>query len=718
MKARYLIVLALVTLFFLPGARADEGMWLPLLVKQLNIKAMQQKGFKLSAEDIYSVNRACLKDAVVIFGGGCTGGIVSPEGLLLTNHHCAYSNIQSLSSVSHDYLTHGYSASNRDEELPCKGLSVSFLEYMEDVTKVVLKDISTKVADSVRAKNVKLNTEKLIADLKAKDSSLNYEVEPLFYGNQYFLFAYKTYRDVRLVVAPPSAVGKFGGDTDNWMWPRHTGDFTLLRVYADSANQPAQYSPRNVPLRAKNYFHISTAGLAEDDFVMVFGYPGSTQRYVVSQAVEEVMAHSNPRKVALRSQRLATMGRYMETNDTIRIQYASKHASVANAWKKWQGEASGLRRLNAVERKRQQEDAFRAWVAKGPKARKALYGTLLDSMASLYKRTAPLTLAIDYYTNGLMGIEAFNFATRQKAFIQSQEQKSLSKDNVAKFKESGQSFFKDYAPRVDRDLMRGMLRAYITRVPEAQQLPTVVRLFPDAQAIDAFVDRVMAQSIFTSQSRFDAFCAGVENGTATTIDDDELYQAVSHLADEYRQLQREPYLKLQRALEPHYRHYVRGLMEMNPDSTCYPDANFTLRVAYGAVQGYEAREAVKYTPFTTLDGVMEKVAAGAHDYVVPERLRQLYETKDYGRWGVNGSVPTCVLASVHTTGGNSGSPALNAKGELIGLNFDRVWEGTMSDLMFDPQRCRNIVVDIRYVLFMIDKYAQADYLIKEMTLVK
>lgn len=692
---------------------AHQGMWLPSLVKQLNIKDMQAKGLKLTAEDLYSVNQASLKDAVAQLGNGCTGAMVSPTGLLLTNHHCAYSYIQALSSVAHDYLTDGYCAKSLEEELPCQGLTVRFLEYMDDVTDSVLRGGEAAMDESARAALIESNTRRLVTGLEAKNPKLKYDVEPLFYGNQYFLFAYREFTDIRLVVAPPSAIGKFGGDTDNWVWPRHTGDFSLLRVYADSSNQPADYSPANVPYRPRKSFKISTKGVKPGEFAMVYGYPGRTQQFLVSQAVAEVVNHTDPRNIGLRDQRLAVMRGYMQGNDTIRIKYASKYADVANAWKKWQGEVDGLTRNHAVEVKENLERSFGEWVKADPQRVKT-YGYLLDSMASIYSELEPLNLISSYLNQGLRGIESLDFAMSTLASVPGVAERPTPEE-LATFQEEANGFYKDYDPRVDRELMVQMLKAYRSLIPKGSkaEIRTLDSLL-SSSTVESLVGRLFSTSIFTDAARCSHWLAEAQAGRVAPLADDPLLGVARALRAEYTESIYPHYRALQERLVPLYRLWLRGLQAMNPKALYAPDANFTLRLAYGKVEGYKPREAVVYTPTTTLDGVVEKEAMGAYDYVVPVRLRELWEKKDFGRWGENGSVPACFLASIHTTGGNSGSPTLNARGELIGLNFDRVWEGTMSDIMFDPHRCRNIVVDIRYVLFLIDKYARAGYLVDEM----
>lgn len=711
---RYLLLFPLFACAVFP-LRADEGMWIPALIGK-NIKDMQAQGFKLTAEDLYSVNRASLKDAVVLFGVGCTGAVVSPQGLLLTNHHCGYGDVQGISTLENDYLTHGYSARNLDEELPCPGLSVRFLDYMEDVTSQLLKGVTEKDSEKQRQEKINANQTELLKQLNGKNANLTYDIKPLFYGNQYFVYAYRIYSDVRLVVAPPSQIGKFGGDSDNWDWPRHTGDYMLFRIYATADNEPAHYSKNNVPYRPRKHFTISTKGVGSGDFALAYGYPGTTKRYLAWQAVDEIMSREDPRKVALREERLEVIDGFMKQNDTIKLKYSNKYVSISNAWKKWIGEAGGLQRLDAVGVKQQAEKEFTEWV-NGSRKRRRAYGHIMPAFDSIYRALEPLGLAFDFYNQGLMGIESL---AQCISLIRHSERLLNAGDRSAEaleawIKERAAYYFKDYDPRVDRGLMQRMLEAYRRGVPKELRFATLTPILASDDALSAFIEEVFSRSIFTSESRFKEWLAEDRSAGANRLRMDPLYRLAEPLRSEYRTKVSEPRSALLDKLTPLYRLYVHALQEMKPRGLFFADANLTLRIAYGKVEGFSPREAVYYDYYTTLDGVMEKKARGNHDYQVPERLEELYKEKDYGQWAHNGSVPVCFAASIHTTGGNSGSPVLNANGELLGLNFDRVWEGTMSDVMFDPERCRNISVDVRYILFLIDKYADASYLFKEMT---
>ena len=685
------------TLLFTPVlTHADEGMWLPSLIEQGRIKDMRSKGFRLKAQDLYSINQASLKDAIVRFGSGCTGELISDEGLLITNHHCGYGQIQQHSSVEHDYLTNGFAAMNRSEELANPGLVVSFLVEMRDVTDQILKGITPQMDETERTKIIHANK---IAVIKSATDGNHYKasVEALYYGNQYFLFVYEVFEDVRLVFAPPSAVGKFGGDTDNWMWPRHTGDFSIFRIYAGKDNKPAKYSADNVPYVPKKSFTISLKGMHEGDFTFVYGFPGRTYQYLHSEAVRFIQDKSDPHKVNLRTIRLNIMNDAMAQDPAVRIQYAAKNAGVSNAWKKWQGEMKGLKRLGTVDKKRDFEQKFEAWAADKPE-----YSGVTGRLAALYDSLEPYAFARDYHTEAIMAIELIKFA---RTFADAKE---LKPESLAKMQEAAVKFYKDYVPAIDRKTAQALASEYVKNIP-AQFRPENI----DMEYI--FTNSILVDSIQVYQIL-------TQNDTVAirkAIDNDAAVKAY-RMFSEISKTRIEPkYTALNRQIDEQYRTYMRGMMEMRKgEHEFYPDANSTLRIAYGKVNGYQPLDAVYYQPNTTLDGVMQKDNPDIYDYDVPAKLRQIYEAKDYGSWAVNGTVPVAFIATNHTTGGNSGSPVLNAKGELIGVNFDRCWEGTMSDLEYDPVVCRNIALDIRYALFLIDKVGGAGYLLDEMKFAK
>ncbi len=700
----------------LPRLAAEEGMWLPNRLQQTCAVKMERAGCQLPPEAIYSRETPSLKDAIVRFANGCTGEVVSADGLLFTNHHCGYEYVQSLSSVEHNYLENGFAATSRAEELPCPGLKVRFLEYMDDVTPRIAP-ASLPTDETARAEAIKQNIAALEKELKAQDASLDYDIKPLYYGNQYYLYVYRTYRDVRLVVAPPAYVGKFGGDTDNWDYPRHTGDFTFFRIYADAHNAPADYHAANVPYHPRQFLKIQIGGVQPEEFVMVYGYPGTTQQYLTSDAVSSIATAEDPRKVALRRQRLDIMEGFMNPDEHLRLQYSSKHASVANAWKKWIGESKGLQRLNAVCVKQAQEAAFEKFANATPE-RKAIYGDVLASLHDNHASLTPLLHVNDYYTQGLLGIESLAFAIRVNRLISKalDEKRDLTDAELKELHNESKEYFKDYDLRVDRALAQAMFREFVSQGFAAPYDLSIPSEWGNEKGFAQFEKKLLGRSVYTDSTRWHKAFASPK--TLENLQKDPLGAFARTLAADYKAHVADP-LQAQRAQSTSlYRRYVAGLMEMQPDRVFFPDANSTMRLAFGKVEGYSPREGIVYTPFTTLDGVFEKVEIGAHDYTVGKELRDLYEQKDYGRWSVDGKVPACFLSSVHTTGGNSGSPVLNAKGELVGLNFDRVWEGTMSDVMFDPAKCRNIVVDIRYVLFLIEKLAGAGYLLEEMELVR
>ncbi len=653
---RRLLAAALLLCMTAPLLKADEGMWLPALISQ-RIGDMQAKGFKLTAEDIYSVNQASLKDAVVLFGSGCTGELVSGEGLLFTNHHCGYSYIQRHSSVEHDYLKDGFWALTRADELPNPGLTVRFLERMEDVTAVVLKGYKAKMTEDQRQELVKKNARKLRDQIEKEGNGIKTSVEALYYGNQYFLFVFREYRDVRLVGAPPSSIGKFGGETDNWMWPRHTGDFSIFRIYAGPDNLPADYSVDNVPYRPKKFMKISTAGVKEGDFTFVYGCPGSTQEYVHSEAVRYIQDVSDPEKIALRTARLNLMKKYMDQSQAVRIQYSSKYASVANAWKKWQGEEKGLRKNLVVPVKQEYEKRFEEW-AVGTR-----YEGLTTRLAQLYAARNPIYRAYEYYNETVRAVEKI--------------QKGMGRVVLAK----------DYYQPIDEEIFVAMMEAFDKALDDSYK----PAYFLETRAEFGGNMEVWKDSVFANPERAKALAVALDKHYSQQIAPvvKELSQSITLL----------------------YRDYMQGQMEFEPQKAFYPDANLTLRVAYGKVEGYQPLDAVYYRPVSTLKGIIEKDNPDIFDYNIPQVLRDIY-----ARGGFQDQ-PVCFLATNHTTGGNSGSPVLNADGHLIGINFDRVWEGTMSDLVFDPEICRNISLDVRYLLFVIKEVGHADYLFNEMVFV-
>ena len=702
-------------LISISASLAVEGMWIPTLLNKYNIAEMQQMGFKLTAEDIYSVNHESMKDAVVLFGAGCTGEIISNDGLLITNHHCGFDAIQEHSSVEHDYLTNGFWAKNRKEELPNSGLSVRFLDRMEDVTEKLLTGSEGKPKDSLSIILAR-NTKKIIdeASQKGKFEAL---VEPLFYGNQYFLYVYQVFEDVRLVGAPPTSIGKFGGDTDNWMWPRHTGDFSMFRIYAGKDNLPAKYSADNVPYKPRKFFTISLKGVKPQDFTLVFGFPGRTQQFLPSQAIRQIMEQSDPDKIKIREAKLEILSGDMDKDAKVRIQYASKYQTTSNSWKKWQGEVKGLKRLNAFTTKQTLENEFKNWTDVNQE-RKNRYNEVLPNFEKLYQQFKPYAKANDYYTEIVVrGTDIFSIIS----FFDHIEVgwTKLSPDDQLKIRKAVklklEDHFKDYNRATDEKVFAELLRLYFNDI-NSKYLPEDFKTLMNNISSEELISKVYRKSIFTDQTRLTASTSGLTTKKLKKLSNDPAFKLFRSLKN-YFELNVEPYYtSIQKWIDENQKTYVAGLMEMNEAKPIWADANKTLRVAYGKVEGYEPMDGVVYDYVTTLKGIMEKDNPEIYDYNVPQALRDLYKKKDYGRYGNDGTMNVCFTASNHTTGGNSGSPVLNAEGKLIGLNFDRCWEGTMSDLIFDPERCRNIVLDIRYALFITDKLAGAGYLLDEMVI--
>ena len=678
------------------SARADEGMWLPSLIHE-RIADMQAKGFKLSAEDIYSINQASLKDAVMMFGRGCSAELLSGEGLILTNYHCGYAQIQKHSSVEHDYLKDGFWAMKREEELPNPGLTVSFLDRMEDVTSIVLKGYSPEMSEEERTELIRNNSSNLIDIATSAGKGLRATVEALYYGNQYFLFVYREFSDVRFVGAPPTSIGKFGGETDNWMWPRHTGDFSLFRIYADKDNNPAGYSEENVPYQPKKYFKISTGGVKEGDFTFIYGFPGYTQEYIHSEGVRYVSEISDPTKVALRTLRLDIMNKHMGQSQTVRIQYSTKKARVANAWKKWQGEAKGIRKMKTVLTKQNYEKRFKEW-AKGSE-----YEGIVEKIDSIYKVLENHHFIVDVFSETVQTIEISRLA-RQLSGHSLEEVHKICKD-----------FFKDYYMPIDKECFVALMEEFDKIIPEDHQPEYFKEQMHKYGNAQIWADNLFADSVFADEAKM----ANLGDNYKDILENDPASQYYLQMHDWAL-----PHLNKARALNSDlkllYRTYMRGQIEFTPDRTVYyPDANLTLRVSYGHIKGYSPYDGAYYHPSSTLKGIIEKDDPEIFDYNIPQKLRDIYHTKDFGRWvDENGEVPVCFIATNHTTGGNSGSPVINAEGNLIGINFDRVWEGTMSDIDFDLDFCRNISLDIRYVLFTIEKIGGASYLFDEMTFVE
>jgi len=700
-------------------SRADEGMWIPMYLHMYNIKDMQDKGFKLTAEDIYSINKACMKDAVMIFGGGCTGELISDQGLLITNHHCGYGSIQKQSSLQNDYLTNGFWAMSKAEELSNPGLTVTFLERMEDVTSQVLANVNDNMTEYERQVEIQRQIKKLEIQ-NSENGKFKTSVKPFFYGNEFYLFVSTVYRDVRLVGAPPSGIGKFGGDTDNWMWPRHTGDFSLFRIYANKNNEPADYSINNVPFKPKMHFSISLKGVKKDDFTMVFGYPGRTEEYLTSYAVKMISEVQNPHRINIRQNKIDIITRYMNMDPAIRIQYSAKHAGLSNAWKKWIGENRGIKRLDAIAKKEEFEKNISAWI-KADDSRNAKYGDLLVNYKQVYDNLSPYQLAYEYYTQSINSLDIIGLTNGFKTLLTYNDSTSQTEitNYIQRLKTYLNVYFKDYYLPLDKEVFAKMINLYYKNL-DNRFIPQELKLIDSKFKgdISLYVDYLYNKTMFADKTKLEQFLNEYKVSSNKKMLKDPLFNLSVGFSKMYDDSIDPATDKAEILLITLNRKWMQAIMQFKKDKILYPDANFTLRISYGKIDDYFPFDGVKYLHYTTLKGIMEKDNPEIYDYTVPAKLKELYNNKDYGEYAENGEMHVAFTASNHTTGGNSGSPVLNAEGHLIGVNFDRNWEGTMSDIIYDPEMCRNISIDIRYALFIIDKMAGAKHLINEMTIVR
>ncbi len=700
---RITIIIAAFALFA-GSIRADEGMWLLPLIQKMNGKTMQELGCELTPKQIYDINNTSLKDAIVQFGGGCTGEIISSEGLLVTNHHCGYGNIQKLSTVEHDYLKDGYWAMNRSEELPCNGLTVTFLESMKDVTAAINK------AD--RKGTRKEVVESLLEAAKKANPHCKVELTTFYNDNVYYLIVYKVYRDVRFVGAPPSSIGKFGADTDNWMWPRHTGDFSMFRVYADKDNNPADYSPENVPLKAKNHLKISLAGVKEGDYTMIMGYPGRTTRFQTSPELK-FQIEQNDIRIAARTIRQEKMLEDMLADPKVKIQYASKYSGSSNGWKKWQGMKLAFDKLDIIGRAEQEEKDFTAWVNE-KKSRKEKYGAALQTLAEEVAVGRDANNAFTKAFETVYKIEITNFGLSLNNWFKKELKEN--KDTAAALQRAFERLaplYADYSAKTDRKVAKALFRHYREIAEPSHYLKGIGEDFAEMD-IDAFVDKLFENSVFTSEETLKA--AIEEKGIG--VFEDPACKVGMAIYDECLDSQR-LLIKSNLRLADARKIYTAGLLEWKKGEPSYPDANFTMRLTYGTVKGYSPKDAVRYRYYTTLDGVMEKEDPDNWEFVVPAKLKELWKNKDFGQYALaDGNMPVAFLSNNDITGGNSGSPIMNSRGELIGLAFDGNWESMSSDVMFEPDLQRCINVDIRYVLFIVDKFGGAGWLIDEMDLVR
>ncbi|MCD4746373.1 MAG: S46 family peptidase [Bacteroidales bacterium] len=712
------VVLIITIMCFNPLAKADEGMWLPLFVERLNYVDMEKMGLQLSPEEIYSINNSCLKDAIVIFGRGCTAEIISDQGLLLTNHHCGYGRIQAHSSIEHDYLTDGFWAMNKDEELQNIGLYVKFLISIEDVSEQVLVEVNNEMSETERRKKIKEITEK-IEEEAIKDNDYEASVKSFYNGNEYYLFVYETFKDIRLVGAPPSSIGKFGADTDNWMWPRHTGDFSLFRVYTDKDGNPAEYSEDNIPLKPKYHLPISINGVKKDDFAMILGYPGGTERYLTSYGVDLAIELSNPYFVKIRQRKLDIMKEDMNASDEIRIKYASKHARTSNYWKYYIGQTKGLKRLKVSDKKKHLENEFIDWYD-SDKSLQIKYGKALTDISNAYKLIEEYELSEIYFTEAIRrGSEILGFASKfsdlKKELLKKEADKTQIDKTIESLKEQTEKYFKDYNAPTDKKILAAMFEMYYKNVPLNQQpeyLKSIAKKYKSN--FKKFATDVFNKSIFASEEKVENF---LNNPSAKAIEKDIAYKTIKAFMNNFYQNIKPKTIEAYELLNKGNRIFIAGLREMQPEKKFYPDANFTMRLSYGKVLDYFPANAVHYDYKTTLKGVMEKEDPDNWEFIVPDKLKELYKNKDYGQYGEGKVMKVCFLTDHDITGGNSGSPVINGKGELIGLAFDGNWEAMSGDIAFEPELQRTINVDVRYVLFIIDKFAGAKNLIDEMTIV-
>lgn len=702
----------LALLMVVPVAKADEGMWLLPFIEKLNIGSMQQKGLKLSAQDIYDVNNTSLKDAIVLFGRGCTGEVISDEGLILTNHHCGFGSIQSLSSVENDYLKNGFWAQRPQDEMHAEGLAVTFIKQIADVTGEVNAVLTPKMTEAERATKIEAISSKISARYTNSKDGLTAKVQSMFGGNQFIMYQMQRFEDVRLVGTPPQSIGKFGGETDNWMWPRHTGDFSMFRVYARPDGRPAPYSKSNVPYKPAKSLKISLAGYNAGDYAMIMGFPGRTNRYMTSWEIDQTLSQDNPIRIFIRGERQRLMWEDMLSSDKIRLQYADKYASSSNYWKNSIGVSRGLRKLNVRQTKVDGQNAFLAWLAADASGlRTKKYDQALPLIEQAVKGRLADTRQIQLIKEALYSMEYLKLASATNEIL---KDVGSNAQKCTKLHTLGEIFFKDYNTDTDHKISRRMLEIYIDSTNIADR-PTAYSKITDHDIAAAYTNEVFAKSIFTSADRY---FEALENCNATTFTVDIVAPAAATVEARIAELT-DQLAQSDEMFAKGHRIYLAGLLEMNDGvKSLSPDANLTIRVTYGNILPYTPADAVTYRHYTTLSGVMDKEDPSNPEFVVPARLKELYLAKDFGPYAFQGDIPTAFIANTDITGGNSGSPMLNDKGELIGLAFDGNWDAMSGDIAFEPVLQRTIGMDIRYVLFIVDKFAGAERLIDEMNIVR
>lgn len=714
---RFLLPILIGTMLFTGKAKADEGMWLLPLLEKLNYAEMKEMGLELTPEQIYSINNSSLKDAIVIFGRGCTGEIISDQGLLLTNHHCGYGQIQSHTTLEHDVLGEGFWAKSFEDELPNEGLTVTFLVSVDIVTDKVLEGVTDEMSEEARKEQIEKNS-KALEEAASEGNDYRVQVRSFFDNNQYLIFVYETYKDVRLVGTPPESIGKYGHDTDNWMWPRHTGDFSMFRVYSGPDGKPAEYSKENIPLKPKHHLPVSLRGVEKGDFAMILGYPGGTDRYISSWGVEELMDVEHPNRIRIRGDRQEVLMQDMMADKEIYNQYASKYARSSNYWKYSIGQSKGIARLKVIERKKEEEEAFTKWVEEDAE-RKARYGEVLSDIESYYKSRKDAYNNLQILGETFSSTEAIWMARYvsklESLLLDDDATEEAIKEEAENVKGRLDGLFKDYSRSTDIKVTKQMLKTYADMVSAAQRADFFTTIDGKYKGnIDKYVDVLFEKSIFDEKATFEAFLA---DPSAKVLAKDPAFAVFKSL----RAKQGEFYAKYSEGADKFgkaRRLYTEGMLKMNEDRRYYPDANFTMRLTYGSVGDYSPADAVHYKHYTSLKGVMEKEGPAKGEFEVPAKLKELYESKDYGPYAEEDYMPVCFTSNNDITGGNSGSPVINGRGELIGLAFDGNWEAMSGDIVFEDELQKTINVDIRYVLFIIDKYAGATHLVEEMTIVE
>ena len=717
---KYLISL-LLSIFLSFSLIADEGMWLPQLLKSLNEKDMIERGLKLTADDIYDINNSSLKDAIVsLNGGGCTAEMISSNGLMLTNHHCAFGSIQTHSTLENDYLKDGFWAMSNAEELKNDDVTATFLISIEDVSERINSFLNNQMSeDERRAKIAEIS--KVISKEVSDSTSYSANVKSYFGGNDFYLLIYETFKDVRLVGAPPSSIGKFGGDTDNWMWPRHTGDFSLYRVYMAPDGSPASYDLENIPYKPKHHLPIQLEGVENEDYTMIMGYPGRTNRYLTSFGISEALEISNPTTVDIRTEKLAVIKDGMDANKRVKIQYASKYASTSNYWKYYIGQSKSLKAMKVFDKKKDIENAFEEWVESGDSSVQEKYGNVLEMIESAYNKNKRIALNRTYLNEAVFqGSEILYFSYMMKNRIASlPKDKKERLTSIRKLKKLAKDFYKNYNASVDEKLLSSMLSMYYYNVPKNQHAPVFKKIENQMLGFkkldfDFYAQNVFKRSVFSSKEKCMEF---LQNPTLSRVSRDLAFTTMNSIYDKYMKEIYPTRKSVRAALSKGNRLFMSGLREMDTSKSFYPDANSTMRVTYGSIGDYSPGNAMHYDYFTTIDGIIEKEDETNEEFIVPEKLKELYKMSDYGRYAdKNGDLRINFISSNDITGGNSGSPVMNAWGELIGTAFDGNWESMSGDIAFENKIQRTISVDIRYILFIIDKYANASYLIDEMTI--